>query len=170
MNAKSSFVTVSCLAVAALALVSHQRGEAEAPARPPALSKAEADGIIFERQQIMLQLDKDAKQLGEIAAGIQPPDKLAEVTRSIANSAKDSKAAFEAEVPGGRSKPEVWSQWADYSVQMDKFVQNAEQMAKLGQEGNLTAVTGMLADALPCKECHDVYRAPKKPTTPPPAG
>ena len=52
MNAKSSFVTVSCLAVAALALVSHQRGEAEAPARAPVLSKAEADGIIFERQQI----------------------------------------------------------------------------------------------------------------------
>jgi hypothetical protein len=38
-------------------------------------------GIIFERQQIMLQIDLDAKALGMIAAGSAPPAKLAERAR-----------------------------------------------------------------------------------------
>lgn len=138
---------------------------AMAPARATAegaISKQESDGIIFERQNIMLQLEKDAELLGEIAAGIKPADKLGEVTKSIAESAAASKAAFEPHVPGGRSKPEVWANWADYSKRLDAFDINARKLAELGAKGDLTGVTNMLGGALPCKECHDVYRGPKK--------
>lgn len=128
-----------------------------------ALSKVEADAIIFDRQNIMLQLDDDAELLGEIAAGLKPKDKLGEVTRSIAESAAASKAAFAQRVPGGRSKPEVWSNWADYSGRLDAFDKSAKELAALGAQGDLNGVTNMLGSALPCKECHDLYREPKRP-------
>ncbi|MCX7283600.1 MAG: cytochrome c [Novosphingobium sp.] len=127
-----------------------------------AISAEEAKGIIFERQNLMLQLDDDAELLGEIAAGIKTADRLEEVTRSIAEAAAASKAAFEPHLPGGRSKPEIWSNWADYSQRLDAFERDTKQMAELGAKGDLVGVTGMLGTALPCKECHTVYRAPKK--------
>lgn len=128
-----------------------------------AISADDAAGIVFERQNLMLQLEKDAELLGEIAAGLKPKDQLGEVTRSIAEGAAASKAAFEPRVPGGRSRPDVWSNWADYSKRLDDFDRNAATLAALGAKGDLTGVTNILGDALACKGCHDVYRAPKKP-------
>lgn len=157
----------AAIVVAGLALMaSHQVSlgqEAKDPssATKPALSKEESDGIIFERQQLMLQLDKDAKTLGMIAAGSAPADKLAVTTRSIAQAAKESAEAFRDIVPGGRSKPEVWSNHAQFNADMDAFVRNTELMAKAGESGNLNEVTNLMIDALPCKQCHDRYRAPK---------
>ncbi|MET0270079.1 MAG: cytochrome c [Sphingomonas sp.] len=135
---------------------------ANAPA-PAAMSKAEADGIIFERQNLMLQLGKDAETLGDIAAGIQPKTKLADVTRSIAETTAASRAAFEPNVPGGRAKPEIWTNWADYARRLDELDKGAKQLAELGAKGDLATLTNVLADALPCKGCHDAYRGPKKP-------
>lgn len=145
---------------AAAALAAFAVGQAVNAQGAP--SKEEAEGIIFERQQIMLQLEDDSEALGEMAAGLRPNDKIGEVARSIARSAKDSYASFEQNVPGGRSKPEVWSNWADYSQRMEAFVKNTEKMAALAEGGNTTGVIEIMAEALPCKQCHDVYRAPKK--------
>ncbi|MFA7388299.1 MAG: cytochrome c [Thiohalobacteraceae bacterium] len=136
-------------------------GPAQAAAEA-SYSPEEAEGIIFERQNIMLQLEKDAELLGEIAAGLKPADQLTEVTRSIAEGAAASRVAFEAQVPGGRSKPEVWTNWADYSQRLDAFDRNASQLAELGAKGDLNGVTNVLGSALACKGCHDVYRGPKK--------
>ena len=110
----------------------------------------------------VLGQDEDAETLGDIVAGLQPPDKLGQVTRSLATAAHDMRATFEAKIPGGRAKPDVWANWPDYSKRMDDFELKAAEMAKLGEAGNLPAVTAMLGAALPCKECHDVYRLPKK--------
>ena len=152
----------ACLMAAAAATVPLRANVAGTVAPVAALPKDEAEGVIFERQQLMIALEKDGELLGDIAAGLQPPDKLAQVTRSIANAAKDMKGTFEQHVPGGRSKPEVWINWADYSARMDSFAVKAEEMAVLGEKGNLPAVTAMLGVALPCKQCHDVYRGPKR--------
>lgn len=122
----------------------------------------ESESIIFERQQIMLQLGRDSELLGKIVAGMVPPDKLAEVTRSIAQGANDSVASFSKNVPGGRTKPEAWSNNADFTERMKAFARNADTMARAGQSGNVAGVTAVMIDALPCKQCHDVYRAPKK--------
>lgn len=127
------------------------------------LSPAEREGIIFERQQAMLQLDRDSDMLGKIVAGIAPADKLAATTRAVANGAKDSVTSFADKVPGGRSKPAVWSNNADFTRRMESFARNAEAMAKAGESGNITAVTELMIEAMPCKECHDLYREPKKP-------
>lgn len=160
----------SVLAGSVVALAaSHQIGVGQAPsqsnsvtaAAPTSLSKEESEGIIFERQQLMLQLDKDAKTLGMIAAGSAPADKLGVTTRAIAQAARDSVEAFKPIVPGGRSKPEVWSDNANFMKDMEAFAANAEKMAQAGESGNLSAVTNLMIDAMPCKQCHDRYRAPK---------
>lgn len=128
-----------------------------------AQDEVQKEGLIFERQFIMEQLDKDGELLGNIAAGIEPPAKLAAVTRSIANGAKDSVESFRPILPGGRSKPEVWSNHADFMQRMETFARNAEAMARAGETGDLAAVNGLMVAAMPCKQCHDVYRAPKRP-------
>lgn len=135
------------------------------PTRATAPPSPETEGIIFERQQVMLQLEKDSGTLGEIAAGLQKPDKLTETAQAIARGAKDALASFEPNVPGGRSKPEVWSNRADFRQRMESFAANADKMSKIAESGNLTGVVEVMAEALPCKQCHDIYRAPKRPAT-----
>lgn len=161
---------IFAILVGLAALAWHQGGTGETPQPAPApfiaaeiSSDEEAEGIIFERQQLMLQLDKDAKVLGQIVAGAVPPTKLTETTRSIAQTARDSALAFEAVVPGGRSKPEVWSNHTEFLEDMNTFARKAEEMAKAGESGNLNAVTNLMIEALPCKQCHDRYREPKSP-------
>ena len=149
------------VAIAALiAAVSVTSSIAANVAEPPA---GERDGIIFERQHTMMQLDRDGEALGKIVAGLAPPDQLGAVTRSLASSARDALRDFQNKVPGGRSKPEVWSNNADFMARMEAFARNAEAMAAAGQTGNVAAVTERMIDAMPCKQCHDLYREPKKP-------
>ena len=161
------------VAVLAGSLVWQQAGlagtEAPVSAEKPAmdvskLSKDEIETYVYERQQIMIQLNKDTEALGDIVAGVAPANKLAEITRSIAKGAKDSHSAFLLKIPGGRTKPEAWSNWADYAKRMEAFVASTENLAKLGETGSVHAVTDVLGDALPCKACHDLYREPKKPS------
>jgi cytochrome c556 len=156
-----------CLAICAVfaAAVGLQSANAEVssvePAKPQ-ISKEEAEGIIFERQQIMLQLEKDADAMGKIAAGMLPPDKMPETAEAIAKGARESVAAFQDRVPGGRTKPEAWSNWADFNQRLEAFARNAEIMAQAAKSKDVVAVTSTLGDALPCKQCHDLYRTPKK--------
>lgn len=125
------------------------------------LSPQEKDGIIFERQQLMLALEADTKTLGGIVAGTVSTAKLAETTRSIADSASASMDAFEPVVPGGRSKPSVWSERAQFMEDMQLFARNAEAMAQAGEKGDVNSVVNLMIDALPCKQCHDQFREPK---------
>jgi cytochrome c556 len=69
--------------------------------------------------------------------------------------------AFEAQVPDGRARPEVWSKYDAYRQEMQAFADNAAKMAERGQAGDLSGVTALAIDAMPCKQCHDVYRASK---------
>ncbi|MFA7601578.1 MAG: cytochrome c [Novosphingobium sp.] len=124
------------------------------------MSREEAEGIIFERQQLMLELDEDTKTLGMIAAGSAPVKDLGRTTRAIAEAARESVTAFEQRVPGGRSTPEVWAQYGKFMDDMRDFARNAEEMAKAGEAGNLSAVVNLMIVALPCKQCHDRYRGP----------
>ncbi len=127
------------------------------------LSHAEREGLIFERQQTMSQLQRDGELLGNIVAGLAAREKLGEATRAIANGARDALRDYQNRVPGGRSKPEVWSNNADFMARMEAFARNAEAMAQAGEAGNMALVTERMIEAMPCKQCHDLYREPKKP-------
>jgi cytochrome c556 len=128
---------------------------------PAAVSQDDADAIILDRQLVMQQLDKDTKALGEIVAGLRPPDKMADHAKAIAKGAKDAFKAFEPKVGGGGSKPEVWSNWEDFSKRMQAFATASDAMAKASETGNVVAVSELMIPALPCKQCHDIYRFQK---------
>lgn len=125
-------------------------------------ANAETEGVIFERQFIMQQLDEDSELLGNILAGIEPTTKLAEVTRAIADGARKSVDSFRPVLSGGRAKAEVWSDHDHFMQRMEDFARKTEEMAKAGEAGNMETVTALSVDALPCKACHDHYRTPKK--------
>ena len=135
---------------------------APAPSGSAAATSLDTEAAIFDRQFLMQQLDDDGEVLGNISAGIEPVSKLAETTRSIAKNARDSVESFRTVIPGGQSKPEVWSNHADFMARMETFAKNAEDMAKAGETGDLHAVNNLMVGAMPCKQCHDLYRAPKK--------
>lgn len=131
------------------------------PLIPLSSVHGQAEDPVLKRQLIMQQLDDDAETLGSIAARIEQPTKMAEVARRVATAAKESRDAFKQNAPGGHAKPEIWTNWADYSAKMDAFVANSEKMAKVAETGDVNGVTELLVDALPCKSCHDVYRQKK---------
>lgn len=131
------------------------------PFAPLSAVRGEADDPVLNRQLIMQALEDDADALGDIAAGIAPPTKLAEHARNLAQHAKESYQSFEQNAPGGSASPDVWSNWADYSKRMEEFVSNSEKMATVAETGNVSAVTQLMVDAMPCKACHDVYRVKK---------
>lgn len=177
---KSPFRKSSLFLALALGVLSFQAARAlasdEAPAAQPstppaaqpspapasaAISQDDADAIILDRQLVMQQLDKDTKALGEIVAGIQPPDKMADRAKGIAKGAKEAAEAFKQNVPGGGAKPEVWSNGDDFAKRMQAFVTASDAMAKASETGNVVAVSELMIPALPCKQCHDVYRIKK---------
>ncbi len=123
---------------------------------------ADDQDIITYRQLTMKQLDAQAVALGMIISGQVPPDTLALQTKAIVYSAKSALKAFEAKVPGGESKPVVWSKWDDFSKRMQTFVQKSEEMAKVGESGDVAQVAELMIAAFDCKGCHDTYRTKKK--------
>ncbi len=126
------------------------------------VARADDQDVIAYRQLIMKQLDAEATVIGMMVAGQIPADSLPLEAKSIANAAKAALKAFEPKVPGGEAKPEVWTQWSDFSRRMLLFAQKSAEMAKVSEGGNVAAVTDLMVDALPCKECHDTYRNKKK--------
>ena len=91
-----------------------------------------------------------------------PGDNAVAHIEAIALTASTALKAFEPRVLGGQAKPEVWSNWADFSKRMNEFVQKTRQAEKIAKEQGKDAALAMILDALPCKGCHDHYRDEKK--------
>jgi cytochrome c556 len=131
---------------------------------------ADDEDVITYRQLIMKQLDAQAAALGMIVAGQISADTLTLQSKALANSAKSALKAFELNVPGGESKPEVWSKREDFAKLMQTFVRKSEEMAKASETGNTAQAAELMIDALNCKQCHDTFRIKKKNKAPgPPA-
>jgi cytochrome c556 len=132
------------------------------PLAPLSTVHGQVDDPVLERQLVMQALEEDAEALGMIVAGLQPADKMAEHSRNVARLAKEAYESFKPNVPGGNAKPEIWTNWDDYSKRMETFVAKSEEMVKLAEAGDKNAVIEIMVDAMPCKSCHDVYREKKK--------
>ena len=132
------------------------------PLAPLSAVLGQASDPVLDRQLIMQDLDHEAEAMGNIAAGLAPPTDMAKHAAQIAKDAKEAYDSFKANAPGGNAKPEVWTNWADYSKRMESFVANSEKMAKVAEGGDINAVTEVMVDAMPCKGCHDLYRDKKK--------
>ena len=154
----TSFALLLAGATLTGAILTVRASAADAPPSPM------ADAIIFERQEIMGQLRRDSDVLGDILAGVQPVERLPNVTAAIAQGAREAVNIYRQRIPGGRTRPEAWAEHEKFMGQMEAFARNAELMAKVGSQGDLAGVTALVVDALPCKQCHDRYRVPAKPS------
>ena len=127
----------------------------------PASAAADPQDTIDYRQHIMKTLNEQAAALGEILSGAIPDDNAIAHMDALALTAATALKAFEPKVQGGESKPEVWSQWADFSKRMNDFAQKTAAMAKVAHEQGKDAGLANVMDALSCKKCHDTYRKEK---------
>jgi cytochrome c556 len=106
----------------------------------------------------MKTIDAQAAAIGQILSGEVPDDQAVAHFESIALAASTALKSFEATSLGGESRPEVWSNWADYSKRMQEFAQKSAEVAKIGKTQGKEAALAMVIEALPCKSCHEKYR------------
>jgi cytochrome c556 len=118
--------------------------------------------IIDYRQHIMKTLNEQSAALGQILSTTVPGDNTQQHIESLALAASIALKAFEPKVAGGEAKPEVWSNWPDFSKRMTDFAQKTAEMAKVAKTQGTDAALANVVDALSCKGCHDVYRSEKK--------
>lgn len=130
-------------------------------AAAPAAVKADDEDVIEYRQRIMKTLDAQVAALGQILSGATPDDQVVSHLEVIALSAGTSLKSFEQKVEGGESRPEVWTNWADFQAKMKDFETKTAAAAKTAREEGKDAALGNILDALRCKDCHDLYRAKK---------
>ncbi len=121
-------------------------------------ARADDQDAIEYRQRVMESLNAQAAILGQIVSGAVPDDNVEKHLDILALLASTAQKSFEPKVQGGKSKPEVWSNWADFSKRMDEFAVKTAEAAKIAHtQGSQAALSNML-DVLSCKSCHDKYR------------
>jgi len=125
-------------------------------------ARADNQDVIDYRQYIMNTLNEQAAALGEILSGAIPDDNVVSHMDALALTAATALKAFVPKVPGGEARPEVWSQWDDFSRRMNDFVQQTASMAKIAHTQGKDAALAKVMDALSCKKCHDSYRREKR--------
>ncbi|HEY3783834.1 MAG TPA: cytochrome c [Steroidobacteraceae bacterium] len=130
----------------------------------PMLTAASASDkdVVDYREHIMNTLNEQAGALGEILSNAIPDDNVIAHLDAIALTASTALKAFERKVPGGEAKPDVWSNWPDFSKRMTEFAQKTSEMAKMAHTQGKDAALSEVLDALSCKSCHDTYRKAKK--------
>lgn len=142
--------TVKCLALAALTCMS-------------ASAIADDADIIDYRRHVMISLGEQLAAINMIVAKKVPPDAFATHVKTMAIVATQAKLAFEPQVAGGKSKPEVWSNWADFAKRLDAMVAAGDELAKAAKDGNAALVGPKINTAMDCDGCHKVYMVPGKP-------
>jgi cytochrome c556 len=124
----------------------------------PTASIADDQDVIDYRKHIMATLQAQVAALGMIMSGAIPDDNAVAHMDIIAQSAATALKSFEPKVEGGDAKPEVWSQWDDFSARMNEFAERTAAMARTAHEKGKDEALLLAMDALTCKQCHDDYR------------
>jgi len=128
---------------------------------PAALpGRADDQDVIDYRTHVMKTLGEQMGAIGMILENKAPADNLALHLKTLAVTATQVKKAFEPKVPGGNAKPEVWSNWPDFSKRVDEFVAATAELSAGGAQG--PAAVGAKLKAVKCKSCHETYRVPPK--------
>jgi len=123
---------------------------------------ADPTDIIDYRKHVMKTLGAQAAAMGMTLQGKAPAENFTLHVQGLASAAATALAAFEENVPGGESKPEVWSKWDDFAKRMNELATNTADLAKTAEAGGAAAAAPKLQAALNCKGCHDLYREEKK--------
>ena len=112
----------------------------------PVASTADDQDVIDYRRHIMETLKSQTAALGMIMSGAIPDDNAVAHIDNIALTASTALKSFEPKVEGGDAKPEVWSQWDDFSVAHERFRGedggHVEDRARAGQGRGFAAGDG----------------------------
>lgn len=114
------------------------------------------------RQHVMKSLGDQLEAIDMIVAKKAPPDSFPVHLKIIALVATQAKVAFEPNVAGGSSKPEVWSHWADFAKRLDAMVSAADGLAKDADAAKAATLGPKVRAALDCDGCHAAYMVPPK--------
>ena len=125
------------------------------------LASADDQDVIDYRKHIMTTLGEQLAAVGMILDKKAPPDSFAVHLQALAVTATQAKKAFEPKLPGGNSRPEVWSNWADFAKQLDALVASTGELAKAAKDGGVAGAAPKVK-SLDCKSCHDTYMVPPK--------
>ena len=128
----------------------------------PAMSRADDQDAIDYRTHVMKTMGEQMGAIGMILGQKAPPDNFALHLKVLAVTATQAKRAFQDKVPGGNAKPEVWSDWADFSKRLDELVATTADLAAAANTEDVATVGRKLQAGLKCKGCHDNYRVPPK--------
>jgi cytochrome c556 len=126
------------------------------------VAHADDKDAIDYRQHIMKTMGEQSAALGQILSTAIPPDNAIAHVQILALTASTALKAFEPKVQGGEAKPEIWSNWADFSKRMNELSQGLNQATKLAREKGSDAALANILDVLTCKSCHETYRNEKK--------
>lgn len=124
---------------------------------PSAVSADDRDAIDY-RQHVMNTVGEQAQAIAMIVENRAPADNLAVHAQTLALAASTALVAFKPNVPGGKSKPEIWTKWDEFSQRMTEFAAKSDELAKVAKTGGLAAVKPKLRSAFTCKGCHDAFR------------
>jgi cytochrome c556 len=127
----------------------------------PSSSFADDQDVRDYRSSVMKSMGEEVAALNQIAAGKAAATDVAVHADVLRITAGLAKVAFTEKVPGGQSKPEVWTKWDDFSKRLDEMVAATTDLAKTAKQGGVAAVTPKL-NGLSCKGCHDEYMVQKK--------
>ncbi len=125
------------------------------------IAEAEEQDFIDYRQHAMRTLKEEMSIIGMILEKKAPADEFASHARMLSLAASTLKVAFETQADGGSSKPEVWSQWQDFSKRLESLQAAAREIEKAAKAGDVSSASERMK-ALGCKGCHDTYRVPDK--------
>lgn len=122
---------------------------------------AEEQDFIDYRQHAMRTLKEEMSLIGMILEKKAPSTEFAAHARMLSLAASTMKMAFETPADGGSSKPEVWTQWQDFSKRLESLSAATQEIEKAAKAGDLAAAAEKMK-TLGCKGCHDTYRVPDK--------
>ncbi len=122
----------------------------------PVTARADDQDVIDYRQHIMNTMGDQMVLINQILQKQASADNLATYAQILAISAGTAESAFKPNVAGGKSKPNVWTNWTDFSKQLDQLVAGAADLQKAAAAGDTAAVASKVA-ALNCMSCHNTY-------------
>jgi cytochrome c556 len=117
------------------------------------------------RHDVMEVVKYSVANIGKILRKQVEPEagQLAGHAEILASAAALSKDAFKADTRGQEgfteAKDNVWANWEDFAVRMDKFANDTRAFADAAKSGDQAKIGATAGDVFKnCKSCHDKYK------------
>ncbi|MDO8279325.1 MAG: cytochrome c [Burkholderiaceae bacterium] len=128
---------------------------------PASAQFSRPESAIKYRQSGMFLMGQHFSRVAAMANGRVPFDAkvAAENAEVVAFMSKIPWNGYVKEAPGGRAKPNIWTEQAKFKELNEKMMDDAAKLSAAAKTGNLDALKAAVraADAT-CTSCHDTFR------------